>query len=245
MKKSLFWGWSLAAALLLLAPAPGMAETFTFKVKHNHTVGGCEGVLIVGENDVRYQSDYRADSRIWTYLDIKKVESPSLRKLRLETREEQVIQFGREKVFEFEFIDGEVTDELYNFIVNRIARPPSTEPPRNPPGGRWEIAAKHGHTFGGCEGTLNLRRLRGHPQDHRQLHRVRHRQRQRRPHVEIHRHQALGNFLRLPALYLHLRRHYLAVRARQNLSLPAQRAPRTRRPRIHPPAHAPLGGAFT
>jgi hypothetical protein len=156
MKKSLFWGWSLAAALLLLAPAPGMAETFTFKVKHNHTVGGCEGVLIVGENDVRYQSDYRADSRIWTYLDIKKVESPSLRKLRLETREEQVIQFGREKVFEFEFIDGEVTDELYNFIVNRIARPPSTEPPRNPPGGRWEIAAKHGHTFGGCEGTLKI-----------------------------------------------------------------------------------------
>lgn len=157
MKKSLHWGWGLMAALvLLLAPAPSQAETYTYKVKHNHTVGGCEGVLIVGENDIRYQSDYRADSRIWTYLDVKKVESPSLRKLRLETREEQVMQLGRDKVFEFEFIDGEVTDELYNFIVNRIARPPASEPPRNPPGGRWEIAAKHLHTFGGCEGTLKI-----------------------------------------------------------------------------------------
>lgn len=156
MKKSLFWGWSLAAVVLLLAPAPGQAETYTYKVKHNHTVGSCQGVLIVGENDIRYQSDYRGDSRIWTYLDVRKVESPSLRKLRLQTREEQVMQLGRDKVFEFEFIDGEVTDELYNFIVNRIARPPATEPPRNPPGGRWEIAAKHGHTFGGCEGTIKI-----------------------------------------------------------------------------------------
>lgn len=156
MTKGIRWGLLLAVAVLLLAPARTYAETYTYKVKHNHTVGSCQGVLIIGENDIRYQSDYRSDSRIWTYLDIKKVESPSLRKLRIETREEQAMQLGRDKAFEFEFIDGEVTDELYNFIVNHIARPPSTEPPSTPPGGRWELAAKHDHTFGGCEGTLKI-----------------------------------------------------------------------------------------
>jgi hypothetical protein len=146
----------LTGALILLAPTGGRAETYTYKVRHNHTVGSCQGVLVVGENDIRYQSDYRSDSRIWTYVDIKKVESPSLRKLSIQTREEQTLQLGRDKVFDFEFIDGEVTDELYNFIVTRLANPATKETPPEPPGGRWELAVKHLHLFGGCEGTLKV-----------------------------------------------------------------------------------------
>lgn len=155
-KRTYYWLGLLAAGVALLVPASGQAETFTYKVKHNHTIGSCQGVLVVGENDVRYQSDYRNDSRIWTYADIKQVDSPNLRKLTIHTREEQALQLGREKVFDFEFIEGEVTDELYNFIVNRLAHPSSPEAPQNPPGGRWEIAVKHQHLFGGCEGTLKV-----------------------------------------------------------------------------------------
>jgi hypothetical protein len=152
------WGWTLAlaAGVALWAAGPARAETFTYRVKHSHTVGHCQGVLVVGENDIRYQADTRTDSRIWTYLDIKKVESPSVRKLAIYTHESQTMQLGREKVFDFEFIEGEVTDELYNFIVNRLARPQSPPPPSTPPGGRWELAAKHLHTFSGCEGTLKV-----------------------------------------------------------------------------------------
>ncbi|HKZ53022.1 MAG TPA: hypothetical protein VJ085_07065 [Candidatus Acidoferrales bacterium] len=154
--KTRVWTLALAAGLALLAAGPARAETFTYKVKHNHAVGSCQGVLVVGESDIRYQADNRADSRIWTYLDIKKVESPSVRKLAIYTHEDQTIQLGRDKVFDFEFIEGEVTDELYNFIVNRLARPQSATTPPTPPGGRWEMAAKHVHTFGGCEGTLKV-----------------------------------------------------------------------------------------
>lgn len=150
------WTWLLAAGLAGWAPVSGQAETFTYKVRHEHLTGSCQGVLVVGEQDVRYESDYRDHSRIWTYLAIKKIESPGLRELSLHTFEEQTLQLGRDKVFNFEFIDGEVSDELYNFIVNRIARPESVEVPQNPPGGRWEIAAKHRHLFGGCEGTLKI-----------------------------------------------------------------------------------------
>lgn len=150
------WALAVVAGLALWAPARAGAETFTYKVKHNHTVGHCQGVLVVGESDIRYQADNRAHSRIWTYLDIKKVESPSVRKLSIYTHEAQTIQLGREKVFDFEFIEGEVTDELYNFIVNRLARPQSPQAPPTPPGGRWEMATKHVHTFSGCEGTLKV-----------------------------------------------------------------------------------------
>lgn len=148
--------WWLAAALALLTPLGGAAKTYTYKVKHLHAVGSCQGRLIVGESDVRFDSDDRADSRIWTYGQIKKVERHEGRKLTLYTYEDQRLQLGRDKPYDFEFMDGNVSDELFSFIVTRLGRVQEPEPPTTPPGGRFELAAKHTHTFGGCEGTLKI-----------------------------------------------------------------------------------------
>lgn len=148
--------WLVAAGLALLAPLAGTAKTYTYKVRHLHTVGSCQGRLVVGESDVRYESDDRAHSRIWTYSQIKKVERHEGRKLTIYTYEEQTLQLGRDRPFDFEFLDGNVTDDLFNFIVSRLGRGPEPEPPGTPPGGRYELAAKHTHMFGGCEGTLKI-----------------------------------------------------------------------------------------
>ncbi|MFQ5778675.1 MAG: hypothetical protein ACE5IP_11780 [Terriglobia bacterium] len=148
----------LAAAVLawLLAPQAGSAKTFTYRVKHQHAMGSCQGELIVTETQVRYQTDYRQDARIWTYSQIKRIERKGERKLTLYTYEDQSLQLGRDKPFDFTFQDGNVTDELFNFIATRLRENPEPQPPATPPGGRYEVAVKHRHVFGGCEGTLKI-----------------------------------------------------------------------------------------
>ena len=148
------WLWA-AAGLALLAAQPSEAKTYTYKVKHRHAVGSCQGQLVVGESNVRYEADDRSDARVWTYTQIKKIDRQHLRQLTLYTYEDQPLRLGRDKPFHFDFLDGNVTDELFNFMVTRLGRGPGTPPP-TPPGGRYELAAKHTHLFGGCEGTLKI-----------------------------------------------------------------------------------------
>ena len=148
---------SLALTAGLLLGAPGVqAKTFTYKIKHEHTVGSCQGELVIGETDIRFEADNRKDSRIWAYTHIKKIERPDLNRLTLYTYEDQTWQFGRDRPFDFTFLDGSVTDEVFSFIVTRISHNEAPPTPPSPPGGRFELAAKHLHTFGGCEGTLKI-----------------------------------------------------------------------------------------
>jgi len=164
-------GLAAVVFLALVVPSPAAARTYTYKVKHEHAVGGCQGQLIVGETDIRYETDYRSDARIWTYAQIKEVKRQSATRLTLYTYEGQTIQLGRERPFDFDFLDGNITDELFNFIVTRLTR--RAEPgAAAPPGGRYELAAKHNHTFGGCQGTLKItdsyiEYVTKHPRDQR------------------------------------------------------------------------------
>ena len=162
----------LLAAFLFTLPAAAEAKTFTYRVRHVHAVGACQGLLKVSETEVRYESDYRADTRIWTYSDIKSVNREDLRKLEVRTYETQSTQLGRDKPFVFEFMDGEISDEFFTFMESRVGRAGPPGPPVAPPGGRWEIAAKHQHLLGGCEGTLkitptHLEYVTEHPRDGR------------------------------------------------------------------------------
>lgn len=145
-----------AAGLALLFAQPGQGKTYTYKVKHLHAVGGCQGQLVVGETDVRYETDHRPDARIWTYSQIKRVDRRHPTQLTVYTYEDQSLQLGRDKPFDFEFMDGNVSDELFSFIVTRLTRAPEPAPPATPPGGRYELAVKHTHMLGGCQGTLKI-----------------------------------------------------------------------------------------
>lgn len=147
---------AVVAAILLALPAAAEAKTYTYRVRHLHATGACQGLLKVSESEVRYESDFRTDARIWTYADIKKVNRDDLRKMTVQTYEVQGSQLGRDKPFAFEFMDGDITDEFIDFLDSRVGRAGPPGPPVTPPGGRWEVAAKHLHLFGGCEGTLRI-----------------------------------------------------------------------------------------
>jgi hypothetical protein len=146
----------LTSGLLFALPAVADAKTYTYRVRHLHTIGGCQGLLKVSETEVRYDSDYRSDARIWTYANLRSVNRDDLRKLTVRTYEAQSAQLGRGKPFTFEFMDGDITDEFFAFLESRVGHAGPPSPPGPPPGGRWEIAAKHQHLFGGCEGALKI-----------------------------------------------------------------------------------------
>lgn len=150
------WLLTTGLLLLLLLPTEAAAKTYTYRVRHLHAVGSCQGLLRVSETEVRYESDYRTDARIWSYPDIKSVDRKDLRRLILLTYEDQTTRLGRDKTFDFDFMDGDISDEFFNFLSGRVGHAGPPGPPGPPPGGRWEIAAKHQHLFGGCEGTLKI-----------------------------------------------------------------------------------------
>jgi len=155
MKLILRFGLGLVS-LALLFPADGRATSYTYKVKHLHAVGSCQGRLVVSDTEIRYESDYRVDARIWTYDQIKEVRRTDVAELTVFTYEDQALQLGRDKPFDFEFLDGSVSDELVNFITTHLGHARPLQPPATPPGGRYELRAKHTHMFGGCEGTLRI-----------------------------------------------------------------------------------------
>lgn len=149
--------WAPAVlAFCLLGASSARSAGYAFRVKHNHSFGGCEGTLVISEADIRYRTDRRRDARIWTYPEIKRVERQGLRTLIVRTYEDQTLQLGRDKLFEFQLLDGVITDEVLSFLNLRVGRPLETPPDDSPPGGRYEIAAKHVHAFGGCHGTLKI-----------------------------------------------------------------------------------------
>ncbi|MBI4462253.1 MAG: hypothetical protein HY653_05045 [Acidobacteria bacterium] len=151
-RASLAAGFGFSLTLLAL---PAQADTYSFRVKHEHTFGSCAGKLVISEQDIRYQTDSRSDARIWLYPQIKRVERKGLRNLIIHTYEDQSWQFGRDKPFEFHFLDGVVSNEVFNFVVVRVGRPAQAEATASLRT-RYELAAKHLHTFGGCEGTLKI-----------------------------------------------------------------------------------------
>lgn len=148
----------LLAPVLVAAALPLSARTFTFRVRHLHSIGSCQGRLIIGENDLRYETGNREHARIWTYLQLKRVDSRKPRKLTFLTFEDSSVPlpFRGDRAFNFELIDGEVTDDVFNFLLERVGRREGPPPPSRPPGGRYEIAVKHLHLFGGCQGTLRI-----------------------------------------------------------------------------------------
>ena len=151
------YGLLTLGLLLTAAVLSAQATSYSFRVKHLHVFGGCEGNLIISNDQIRYEADLRDHSRIWTYADVKKVERKGLRRFIVYTYEDQALQLGRDKPFEFDFLDGVVSDEVFNFVLVRVGQPahpaaPAAAPTRE----RYEIAAKHLHSFGGCEGTLKI-----------------------------------------------------------------------------------------
>jgi hypothetical protein len=143
-------------ALLLMA-SPAAAQSYSFVVEHQHALRGCRGTLVISPNRIEYKTDHVKDARAWQYADLQEIKIESPTSIELVSHEDQRLQLGRDRVFKFKLLEGEITPEVSALLTANSTRPTVTSVlPVNEGEPVFEIRVKHLHTLGGCEGMLRI-----------------------------------------------------------------------------------------
>jgi hypothetical protein len=147
----------IALTAFFLAPKLVSAQSFEFSVEHQHTFRNCRGTLTITSDKIEYKTTHKKDSRTWQYIDIRqiKVESPTT--LEIVTYEDQPRMIGRDRIFKFRLLEGQITQEVSALLMAKATRPLVTSVmPVTGGSPTFEMPVKHLHTFGGCEGVLRI-----------------------------------------------------------------------------------------
>src|SRR3989442_1157275 len=136
---------------------PASAQPFTLAVTHKHFRGHCTGKLTISEDGIQYATEYVKHQRKWSYLDLKRIEIVSRNELNVETYEDKKHFLGADIEFKFKVVEGEITAEIYQFLLAKTTRPLITAVPfATGESFAFTIPVKHRHFRGGCQGELKI-----------------------------------------------------------------------------------------
>jgi hypothetical protein len=142
---------------LFFAARPAMAQSYEIAVEHDHTFGACRGKLIVTQERIEYRTEYKGHSRKWLYTDLRQIKIVSPKRIELASYEDRKWRMGRDRIFEFKLLEGEITPAISGLLVERAARPVVTSvAPKTDDAPAFEVPVKHLHRFGGCIGALKI-----------------------------------------------------------------------------------------
>lgn len=143
------------------------ATDFRFRVKHDHLRKSCVGELVINNAGVEYLTDHEPHKRSWPFKDIRllklisaaKIEILTYQQRRLTPSLNEPFKLGSDESFKFELLEGEISPDLSEFLLERIKRPVVTTFVRqagevNPP--LYAVPARHRHRWGGCNGELRV-----------------------------------------------------------------------------------------
>jgi hypothetical protein len=117
-----------------------------------------KGEIRVFSDHIEFNTPNNKQHLNWKYDMVQQIEILSPTKLRIWSYEDQVWLLGRDKRFTFQVFDGKLDEKLISFLRSRVERPfviafatnEQTETPLA------ELAVKHFHRLGGCQGTLKI-----------------------------------------------------------------------------------------
>ena len=148
----------VSACFVFLLALQVNAQEFTYKVQQDRFKGHRDGELIISTNGVEYRAKQAKDSRVWTYTDIKLFEILSPTRVRIWTYQNRKLLLGQEESLTFKIIDGQIDQQVSDFLRERIARPLVTsltkEETESAP--LAQIPVKHLHRLSGCQGVLKV-----------------------------------------------------------------------------------------
>jgi hypothetical protein len=145
----------LAFAIFLQTDAA--SPPFLYQVKHEHTIGSCFGTLTFYESEVRFETREKKHQRTWTYPDVQFFEIVSPAELRIHSYEDEgVLKLGHDRDFTFRLTSGQLTKELYEFLIMKSPRTVVTHVVFSGTEVIQEIPVRHRHRLGGCQGTLTI-----------------------------------------------------------------------------------------
>lgn len=141
--------------LALLFQTSGSFQENRLKVRHEHTVGSCEGTLTFSEKEIRYETREKDHQRTWSYSDVKFFEIVSSHELELHTYEDHgVLRLGQDRKLVFRLLDGQIDGELYKMLAEKSPRQVVTHIIFSSAEVIQSIPAKHKHRLGGCQGAV-------------------------------------------------------------------------------------------
>ena len=148
------------AFIVLLAlglALPAMAQSFEFPVEHEHTLRNCRGKLVVTAEKIEYQTDHKKDAQSWQYTELRQLKVFSSVSLELVTYEDQTRLVGRDRIFKFMLLSGQITPEISALLLKAASRPIVTSvlpPVLDEP--RFTVLVKHVRPLKGSLGTLKI-----------------------------------------------------------------------------------------
>jgi len=147
----------IATLLIFFAVDPVSAQSYELPVEHEHTVRNCRGTLVITPERIEYQTTHKKDARAWRYSDLRQIKIESPTSIEFVSYEDQKRMLGRDRVFKFKALEGEITSEISALLVERATRPVVTSVgPATGDAPTFKAPVKHLHRFGGCIGTLRV-----------------------------------------------------------------------------------------
>jgi hypothetical protein len=120
--EELFGLWTARMDQRFVAALPAReAEGFSILVKHLGRIGGSQGVLSFGSEDVVFDTTSTGDSRHWRYSDIAGVSSSGPFQLTVTTFEQARSHYGDRKEFNFQ-LKQPIAETKYNQLWMDIER---------------------------------------------------------------------------------------------------------------------------
>lgn len=146
----------VSVCLLLFSALQVNAQEFTYKVRQDRLIGDRDGELIISTDHVEFRAKKAKNSRSWAYGDIKLFEILSPTRVRVWTYQNRKLRLGQEENLSFKIINGQIDQQVSDFLRERITRPFVTSFTNEESEILAQISVKHLHRFSGCEGVLQL-----------------------------------------------------------------------------------------
>jgi hypothetical protein len=143
--------------MLILLAQPAAAQTFS--VIHEKRFQSDEhGQIEITGKGIAYRADIEKNSRFWKYEDIQHFDRISPKEFTILSYEDQRLLLGRDRSYHFRITRGELNDEIFREIEDRLDKPVTNRVIPEVSGVQYAIPVEHLHTFGGCQGTLEFTR---------------------------------------------------------------------------------------
>jgi len=141
--------------LLLLALPLAWAET-SFEAKWTKAVKpDVDGTLSIHEEGIRFQPEKETRQVLeWSFENVQHLDRVSPTELAIQSYSDSMARLGRDRWYRFVLLNGTLSDEIYEKVVERIGKPATDRVVSEPPGTELAIPAKQVRLFKGSQGTL-------------------------------------------------------------------------------------------
>ena len=136
------------------------AQGAVLQVRHDHYLWGkCTGELIITDRGIEYRTEKKSHTRRWHWVDIQSFDRKTQQRFSILTYEDQKWRLGSDRHFDFITLDQTppLDETNFQFISEHLTKPLVDRMVRNAEP-EYQVAVKHLHRWGGCQGILTFAR---------------------------------------------------------------------------------------